>query len=215
MHETQEKLLKLSRKYDFGSMSYRKIGELVGIKNAQMVKHHLLQLQKKNFIVLNKKEKVMERITQGVSRKSGLSAFPVLGAADCGVATKIADDQYVRGHIRVSSKLVPYKKGMFAVQADGFSMNDAKIGPARRNIEPGDYVIVDGNTRTPESGEYVLSVIDGLANIKKFFLDKEHQQVMLVSESTKDYPPIVIDESEIDQYVLSGRVIEVIKGVRM
>jgi SOS-response transcriptional repressor LexA len=214
MHKTQKELLKFSKKYDFGNMSYRKIGELVGVKNAQMVKHHLLQLQKKNFIVLNKKERVMERIAQGISRKSGLSSFPVLGAADCGVATKIADDQYVRGNIRVSSKLVPYKKGMFAVQADGFSMNNAKIGPAKRSIEPGDYVIVDGNVKTPESGEYVLSVIDGLANIKKFFLDKENQQVMLVSESTKDYPPIVIDESEIDQYVLSGKVVEVIKNIK-
>jgi len=68
--------------------------------------------------------------------------------------------------------------------------------------------------KTPENGEYVLSVIDGLANIKKFYLDQEHQQVMLVSESTKDYPPIIIGENEIGQYVLSGKVVEVIKNVK-
>jgi repressor LexA len=215
MHENQKKLLELSKKRDLGKMSYRDIGELVGIRNAQTVKHHLSQLQKRGFIRMDKGEGVIERIRQGVTRMSGLVAIPVLGSADCGIATKIADDQYVQGHIRVSSKIVPYKKGMFAVQADGFSMNRSRIGKSERNIEPGDYVIVDGDVKTPENGEYVLSVIDGLANIKKFFLDKEHRQVMLVSESTKEYPPIVIDESEIDQYIVSGKVVEVIKNVKV
>jgi len=214
MHQTQEKLLELSKKHDFGKMSYRDIGDLVGIESAQTIKHHLLQLQKKNLIKMYKKGGVVEHVKRGISNASGLVTLPVLGAADCGVATKIADDQYVQGHIRVSSKIVSYKKGMFAVQVDGFSMNRSAVGPSKRNIEPGDYVIVDGDAKTPVNGEYVLSVIDGLANIKKFYLDEENRQVMLVSESTKDYPPIVIDESEIDQYVLSGKVVEVIKNVK-
>ena len=145
---------------------------------------------------------------------SGLVAIPVYGAADCGSPTKLADN-YIQGHIRVSSTLVPYKKGLFAVVADGHSMNKAKVGRSKRNIEPGDYVIVDGDVKTPENGTYVLSVIDGLANIKKFHLDEESKQVVLASESTKDYPPIYISEEEIDTYVLSGKVIEVIKKLKM
>lgn len=210
MHEKQEKLLELAKKRDLGKMSYRAIGDLVGIVNPQTVKHHLSQLQKRGFIKLDREGGVVERIKEGVSRMSGLVAIPVYGSADCGSPTKLAEN-YIRSYIRVSSSLVPYKKGLFAVQADGFSMNKAKVGKAKRNIEPGDYVIVDGDVTIPEKGEYVLSVIDGLANIKKFYLDEEHQQVMLVSESTKDYPPICIAESEIDQYVVSGKVVEVIK----
>lgn len=213
MHEKQEKLLALAKKRDLGKMSYRDIGDLVGIRNAQTVKHHLSQLQKKGLIKMDKGEGVIERIRQGVSLMSGLVAIPVYGAADCGGATKLAEN-YIQSYIRVSSALVPYKKGLFAVQADGFSMNKAKIGKSKRSIDPGDYVIVDGDVKVPEKGEYVLSVIDGLANIKKFYLDEEHRQVMLVSESTKDYPPIVIDESEIDHYVLSGKVVEVIKNIK-
>jgi SOS-response transcriptional repressor LexA len=213
MHENQKKLLELSKKRNLGKMSYRDIAELVGIKNPQTVKHHLSQLQKKGLIKMDKGEGVIERIKQGVSLMSGLVAIPVYGAANCGPATRFADN-YIQSYIRVSSALVPYKKGLFAVQADGFSMNKAKIGKSKRSIDPGDYVIVDGDVKVPEKGEYVLSVIDGLANIKKFYLDEEHQQVMLVSESTKDYPPIVIDEGEIDQYVLSGKVVEVIKNIR-
>lgn len=214
MHETQKALLEISKTHDLGKMSYWKIARLIGISNAQTAKYHLLQLEKKGLIRLDKEQGVIERMKQGVSRMSGLVAVPIYGAADCGSATKFAEN-YVQGYIRVSSALVPYKKGLFAVQADGLSMNNAKIGKRKRNIEPGDYVIVDGDVKVPEKGEYVLSVIDGLANIKKFYLDEEHQQVMLVSESTKDYPPIVIDESEIDQYVLSGKVVEVIKNVKI
>ncbi len=151
--------------------------------------------------------------TLGLTVPLGLIAIPVYGTADCGDATRFAEN-YVQKNIRVSGALVQYKKGLFAVQADGFSMNRAKIGKSKRSIDPGDYVIVDADVKTPENGEYVLSVIDGLANIKKFYLDQEHQQVMLVSESTKDYPPIVIGESEIGQYVLSGKVVEVIKHVK-
>ena len=210
MHIYQKELLKLSKEKDLGKMSYREIGNLVGIENAQTVKHHLGQLEKKGFIKLDKESGVVEKIKQGVTRMSGLVAIPVYGSADCGPATKMAED-YIKSYIRVSKSIVPYKKGMFAVQADGFSMNKAQIGKLKKNIEPGDYVIVDGNVKTPENNEYVLSVIDGLANIKRFHLDEENQQVVLLSESTKDYPPIYISEDEIGTYVLSGKVVEVIK----
>ncbi|MEI8103809.1 MAG: S24 family peptidase [Candidatus Moraniibacteriota bacterium] len=213
MHKNQEKLLKLSKTHDLGRMSYREIASLLGEKNAQTAKYHLLQLQMKGLIKMSKGENIIERVKQGVAQMSGLVAIPVYGAADCGGPTKFAEN-YIQSFIRVSSTLVPYKKGLFAVQADGFSMNNARIGKSKRNIDPGDYVIVDGDVKVPEKGEYVLSVIDGLANIKKFYLDEENRQVMLVSESTMDYPPIVIDESEIDQYVVSGKVVEVIKNVK-
>lgn len=146
--------------------------------------------------------------------KLGLVNIPVFGSANCGIATNFADD-HVQGYIRVSEKLVRIRDGVFAVIADGLSMNRAKVGSSKRNIEPGDYVIVNGKDKIPKNGDYVLSVIDGLANIKKFYLDQKHRQVMLVSESTKEYPPIIIDESEIDQYVLSGKVVEVIKNVKV
>lgn len=144
----------------------------------------------------------------------GLIKIPVFGTANCGVAENFADD-HIHGYIRVSEKLVQIRDGVFAVMADGLSMNCARVGSSKRNIEPGDYVIVNGKDKTPLNGDYVLSVIDGLANIKKFFLDEKNHQVMLVSESTKEYPPIIIDESEIDQYVLSGKVVEVIKNVKI
>ena len=46
MHKTQQKLLKLSKENDISEMSYRKIAELIKVKFAQQIKHHLEQLQK-------------------------------------------------------------------------------------------------------------------------------------------------------------------------
>ncbi|KKQ45975.1 MAG: hypothetical protein US63_C0008G0013 [Candidatus Moranbacteria bacterium GW2011_GWC2_37_8] len=211
MNTTQEKLLKLAEIRDLGKLSYWEIARLIGVKNAQTVKHHLEQLDKKGLIKLNKKEGIVELIKRGLSKGAGIISIPILGSADCGPAMKLAEDEYVQGHIRVSSTLVSYREGMFAIQTDGYSMNNARIGKLKKSVEPGDYVIVDGTKKIPENGDYVLSIIDGLANIKKFYLDEDNQQIVLASESTKNYPPIHIGMDEIDTYVVSGQVIDVIK----
>ena len=57
----------------------------------------------------------------------------------------------------------------------------------------------------------MLSVISGLANIKRFSEDKIHRQVVLQSESSQFFPPIHIHEDDLDEYLVNGKVIEVIK----
>jgi SOS-response transcriptional repressor LexA len=86
-------------------------------------------------------------------------------------------------------------------------MNRAEIGGKR--IEDGDYVIVDVSDKHVRNGDIVLSIIDGLANIKKFYLDKKNNQVILMSQSTKDFPPIYIHEN--DDFMINGKVVQVIK----
>ncbi len=86
-------------------------------------------------------------------------------------------------------------------------MNRAKV--AGKNIEDGDLVIVDPRQKEPRNGDYVLSIIDNVGNIKKFFRDTKNKLVMLLSESTEDYPPIYISPRE--DYFVSGKVVYVIK----
>ena len=69
--------------------------------------------------------------------------------------------------------------------------------------------MVDAEQQNPEPGQYVVSIIDEVANIKKFVLDPQNKRIILKSESTKDYLPIFIHEN--DNYKISGRVIDVIK----
>ncbi len=86
-------------------------------------------------------------------------------------------------------------------------MNQANING--KNIEEGDFIIVDSEQKSPESGHYVVSVIDEVANIKKFVPDRKNKRIILQSESSKEYLPIFIHED--DKYEVSGRVVGVIK----
>lgn len=88
-------------------------------------------------------------------------------------------------------------------------MNKANVfGKA---IEDGDYAIIDSKVKSPENNTYVVSVIGGVCNIKRFVRDTVHNQVILVSESTSDFPPIYIHPEETN-YFVSGKVVDVIKG---
>ena len=89
-------------------------------------------------------------------------------------------------------------------------MNKTKING--NTIEDGDYLIIDSSDTNPKNGDVVLSVIDDMANIKKYIWDEKNHQVVLVSESTKDIPPIYIHED--DSFLVNGKVIQVIKKPR-
>ena len=86
-------------------------------------------------------------------------------------------------------------------------MNKATING--NTIEDGDYLIIDSTDTTPRSGDIILSVIDDMANIKKYIWDEINNQIVLASQSTKDIPPIYIHED--DSFMINGKVIQVVK----
>ena len=45
-------------------------------------------------------------------------------------------------------------------------------------------MLIDSEDRDPKNGDYVLSIIDGCANLKKFREDDKTGQITLQSEST-------------------------------
>tara|TARA_Y100001958_G_C21160909_1_gene494797 strand:- start:436 stop:1065 length:630 start_codon:yes stop_codon:yes gene_type:complete len=209
MHKTQEKLLQLVKTQDLGSMTLREIGALVGEeKYPQKVKHHLSQLEKKGFIRIDKKNNSIEPVMSGKIGTTSIMSIPILGTANCGPATFYAENNY-QGYLKISRKFLPKKENVFALVADGPSMNKACI--KGKNIDDGDYLIVDSSDRTPEDGDVVVSVFDDVANIKKFKWDKENNRILLMSESTQHFPPIIIHED--DEYHVMGKVVEVVKGV--
>ena len=199
MHEIQEKLLALSKKIDLRGRSLREIGDLIGVKNQpQKIKHHLSQLEKKGFIEFVNGMSDMRQVKNSGREKSALVPVPIIGAANCGEANVLADNN-IDGYLKVSPSLLKKKDKIFAIRAIGQSMNRADIkGEA---INEGDFVIVD----------YILSIIDGAANIKKINIDEKHHQVILLSESSKDYPPIFIHEKDLDCYYVAGKILQVIK----
>ena len=136
----------------------------------------------------------------------GLLSIPILGLANCGDATMVAEAR-VEGTLPISKRLLPtsHTEGLYAVKAVGVSMNRASVNG--KSIEDGDYVIVDGEDRNVKTGDYVLSVISGLANIKRFVEDKINKQVVLQSESTQYFPPIHIHEDDLDDYLVNGKTL--------
>lgn len=131
-------------------------------------------------------------------------SIPLVGSANCGPATLLADEN-IEGYVSVQRQLLPRKSGIFAVRAVGKSLNCANING--KSVEEGDIVLIDGEDRNPRHGDYVLSIIDGAANLKRYQV--KDGQVMLVSESTEKFKPILIMQG--DDWVVNGKILSVLK----
>ncbi|MDO8493171.1 MAG: transcriptional repressor LexA [bacterium] len=132
-------------------------------------------------------------------------SIPILGSASAGIAMMFAEAN-IFGYLRVAQRDLSRKEGVFALRVKGDSMNRAKI--AGKNLEEGDYVLVDSEYNNPRSGDYVLSVIDGFANLKRFQKDKKGVRLMPESRNPKHKP---IHISSHDDFMINGKIIKVIK----
>lgn len=207
MHETQKKILALLESKGRMFLKYAEIGRSIDVKNIQTVKYHLAQLEKRGYIAIDYTKKVIKKAGDEISKPFDFSKIPFYGTANCGSALAYAED-LEQGFLKVSSSIISNPKDLIAVQAVGDSMNQSQItgGP----IEDGDYIVVDTTKKNPSNADYVLSVIDDGANIKRIYFDEENQYVVLRSESTdKSYRDIIIDAN--DSYSVVGTIKTVIK----
>lgn len=209
MHKIQEQLLELSQKYDLKKMGLRQIGRLINVDHPQKVKFHM----KKLGLLEGEHKKFRSLIKRPSSKKSKVFFIPIVGLANCGDASVFAESK-IENMLPVSSKLIStnHTDHLFAVKAVGSSMNHADING--KSIENGDYVIIDSEDKDAKNNDYVLSIINGLANIKKFIKDDQHNQIILKSESDKFFPPIHIHEDDLDDYIVNGKVIQVVKSFK-
>ncbi|MBD3247876.1 hypothetical protein GF382_01130 [Candidatus Falkowbacteria bacterium] len=214
MHKTQTKILELARTKDVLNMSLTELKELLDVDHVQKVKHHLDQLKKKGLIYADQKTKKAKVAEPEAFEINEIFNLPIMGMANCGAACELAHES-IMGYLKVSPRIVNRKKpeGLFVVRAVGNSLNkavDIKGGPVRE----GDYVVIDLNNKTPKNGDYVLSIIDDAANLKRFYEDKENEEIRLVSESTKKLPPIVIHKNDLESsgYHINGVVVRVVRN---
>ena len=214
MHIIQEQILKLSKTEDFAKMSLREIARAIDMpdESPQKIKHHLMQLEKKGFFTLNKTKGSITHTPQWATgmlkNASKIFSIPIIGTANCGPATIFAETNF-QGFLKVSSKLLNRQKsnGLFAIKADGSSMNRAEING--KKLEDNDYAIIDSNQKIPSNNNIVLAIIDGKATIKRFIDDKENGQIVLKADSSYNYEPIHLHPD--DEFNISGKVVDVIK----
>ena len=142
-------------------------------------------------------------------KKTGMDAIriPILGAANAGPATLFAEEN-IAGYLKISQSLLNKKDKIFALRVEGDSMNRARING--KNLEEGDFVLIDSEYKNPKNGDYVLSVIDGCANLKKFEKDMRSGEIKLLSESKNSkHKPIYVSSE--DDFMINGKIISVVK----
>lgn len=214
----QKKVLDFVRKYtsknEFAP-SLQEIGKHLGVRSPATVHQHLATLESKGFLSHKKSQprslmiQSPELIESPYGNTVGLDSIslPIVGSANCGPADILAEEN-IEGYLKVSKSLLNRRDGLFVVRASGDSMNKADF--FGKTIENGDFVIIDSMDRNAKHGDYVLSIIDGCANLKKFIIDRNGQK-LLVSESRskKDYKPIFLHDS--DDFMINGKIISVIK----
>lgn len=208
MTESQEKILSLSRETDITELSLREIGKRVGLKHPQTVKDNISKLRELGLLERAKRKDFFKEVREVKVKDSRLYKVPILGYANCGIATSIAEEDF-QGYLRLSNSILQKRPNMFALIASGDSMDKANIDD--ESIDDGDYIIVNGDLRNPKNGDYIVSVIDGSANIKKFQKDEERKMIILLSESTTVHDPIYIHEDDFSSYFVNGKVVKVVK----
>jgi SOS-response transcriptional repressor LexA len=209
MHRIQEALLELAHQQDLSKITLREIAVMIGEPKASpgLLQYHFEKLEKKNLLFVDRKKQT-QRLGSELAEDQ-LVSIPIVGSANCGPASLFAIESS-HGYLRLSKKIIKKAEGLIALIANGDSMNDAHINTptsgVKAPIHDGDLVVVDTNNRSIEEG-YVLSVIDGMANIKR--LKKRSYDIALISESKDSYshPPIIITPE--DDYMINGRVIMV------
>jgi repressor LexA len=134
-------------------------------------------------------------------------SVPILGSANAGPATIFAETN-ISGYLKVSRNDLNKKDGVFALRVEGDSMNRAKING--KKLLDGDFVLIDSEYNNPKNGDYVLSVIDGCANLKKFERDIKTGAIRLLSESKNPkHKPIYVSSE--DDFMINGRIVSVVK----
>jgi len=209
MNPVQQKLLDIAKLQDIEAIRRVDLVQMVNCEYPSQITHHLSQLVKHGDLV-----RINNRLTPAIKTNAGLIRIPVMGEADCGEATKFADGRIV-DNLAVSPSILNLKdlKGkLYALIARGDSMNHSRIN--NKEINSGDYIIIEKRDNyIPANNEIVVSIIGGLANIKRLRRDNANKRILLLSDSYRqdDFAPIIISEN--DDFKVDGKVVDVIKGV--
>ena len=208
MNPIQQKLLDIAKLEDIERLRRVDLVEMVNCEYPSQITHHLKQLVKRGDLV--RKD---GRLVPALRTNAGLVMIPVMGEADCGEATRYADGRIV-DNLAVSPSVLKPKlsERLYALVARGDSMNRATV--EGKTIENGDYIVIEKrDDYEPKDGDIVVSIIAGLANVKRLRRDNARQRILLLSESHRqdDFAPIVICDR--DDFAVEGKVVDVIKGV--
>lgn len=213
VNEVQKKLLDLAETVNLSTHTYYRLAKTLDVDHPYKVQFAIDQLVKKGKLVKNYKTGTISKPKDNCAA-DGMISIPYYGYVNCGEALAFAQDR-IEGYLKITPSIVPISDfhNLFALKASGNSMNNARIGG--RKVDDGDYIIARKKTNYfPDNGDYVISIIGGAANLKKFRKDTKNRQIVLESESTEDLPPIVISEQDVNNlsaYSIAAKAVAVVK----
>lgn len=216
LHPIQKSILALRNVRPLVSLSYREIGRQIADDpnkrvHPQVVKYHIDQLINNGMLtILDRPMTVSPQQLAHPTIKPQLIRLPIMGSANAGPATMLANEQ-PESYLQISSQLLRSKNylDLVVLKVSGNSMNRAQLHGA--TIEQNDYIVVDRSKRTPRDGEIVVVDSENCVNIKRIIFDFDHGQIALMSESTGHFDPIFLSaQDNVDAFV-EGTVVQVIK----
>ena len=150
------------------SPSYGDIGNHFGINRSTACRYMKVLEQEGKLELLGHRS---VRITEETKTDSVVQV-PVLGNIACGAP--IFADGRIDSYMALSQSIVKGKE-CFIVTAQGDSMINA-------GINDGDLVLVEAAS-TADEGSIVVALIDDEATLKRFYIDKDNQKILLVPEN--------------------------------
>lgn len=216
IHPIQQAILDLRKVRLLANLSYREIGRQISFGpdrrvHPQVVKYHMEKLINSKLLdVSDRPTTVSPQQLAQPTEKPRLISLPLMGAANAGPATMLANER-PEAYIKISPQLLRSKNypDLIALRVSGNSMNCARLHGA--TINNNDYIVVDRSKKTPRDGEIVVADYDNCVNIKRITFDYEHEQVTLMSESTEYFDPIFLSAQDNVDAFIEGTVVQVIK----
>ena len=172
----------------------REIATEFGITSA-CVSHYLTDMKKKGLIQSTKKSRSI-RTTRMQSIINGMNYIPVVGSNT--PDSLLLATGNIKKYVPVSKGLVS-NDNLFILKVNDNSM--IKIG-----IVAGDYVLVK-QQETAELGQIIVTLINGIATLKRYYLDAQKNQVRLHSENDD------INDIYFNSVNIQGVAIKVIKNL--
>lgn len=173
-------------------------------KSLRSVYLYLKKLESKGLIKRGKKAREIKILDL---KETIFWHIPIYGWVNAGDACCFPQEA-VEGYLKISKNLLPVKsKNLFAIEVIGDSMNLATI--RGKNIEDGDFVLVNPEDKDFRNGDIVVVNIDGALTVKEFKKIDEHTIGLFPRSSNNEHNPIYLTES--DNFLIIGKVVEVFK----
>ncbi|HYT34167.1 MAG TPA: transcriptional repressor LexA [Ktedonobacteraceae bacterium] len=176
----------------------REIGRELNIASTGHVDYHLTMLEKKGWITRQPKK------SRGIKLTKPVTGIPIWGSIAAGQPLEISTDPE---QLLDAGRELEHD-GSYALVVKGRSMIED-------HICDGDYVVIKPQD-TCNNGDIVVAVhlqegVSGSATLKRFFQEKEHDQVRL-QPANSELDPILIPKSEWDEeWKVQGKVVAIFR----